>query len=94
VQDGVTGLLVRRARPVPLAAAITKLLLDEDRRCQMAASAIEWSRHFRWEYAAAALLSAVRCTAAKGTPVRESPRSIVPSSVVRGRAPLDTGVLS
>jgi glycosyltransferase involved in cell wall biosynthesis len=93
VQDGVTGLLVRRAHPTPLAAAITKLLLDEERRQQMAASALEWSRRFRWEPAAAAVLAAARRAVTPRRPVLET-LNPVPSSIVRGRSPLDSGVLS
>jgi glycosyltransferase involved in cell wall biosynthesis len=90
---GVTSLLVRRAHPTPLAAAIAKPLLDKKRRQQMAASALEWSRRYPWEPAAAAVLAAVRRAVAPRRAVLES-RKPVPSSVVHGRAPLDSGVLS
>jgi hypothetical protein len=90
---GVTSLLERRAHPAPPAAALTRLLLDEERRQQMSASALEWSRRFRWEPAAAAVLAVVRRAVAPRRPVLES-RKAVPSSVVHGRSPLDSGVLS
>ena len=93
VQDGVTGLLVRHGKPEPLAAAISKLLLDEDRRLEMAESAQEWSRRFRWDISARAVLAAVRCAAGR-SPATESLKPVVPSSVVGGRVPLDAGVLS
>jgi glycosyltransferase involved in cell wall biosynthesis len=59
VQDGVTGLLVRRPEPAPLAAAITRLLLDEPRRAEMGERAALWSRSFRWSQAAAATFTAL-----------------------------------
>ena len=93
VQDGVTGLLVRHGKPAPLAAAISKLLLDEDRRLEMAASAQEWSRRFRWDTSARAVLSAMRCAVGR-LAATESLKPAVPSSVVGGRVPLDAGVLS
>jgi len=55
VQDGVTGLLVRRATPAKLAAAITRLLTDDVERSRLGHNALAWSRNFRWEPAAAAI---------------------------------------
>jgi glycosyltransferase involved in cell wall biosynthesis len=60
VQDGVTGLLVRHARPAPLAAAITRLLRDDAERSRLGHNALAWSRNFRWEPAAAALERVIR----------------------------------
>jgi glycosyltransferase involved in cell wall biosynthesis len=60
VQDGVTGLLVRRARPGPLAAAITKLLADVETRQRMSRRALAWSANFDWNETASAVLRAIR----------------------------------
>lgn len=71
VQDGVTGLLVRKAAPEPLAAAIVKLLTHADVRERMARRAVAWSLNFDWDEAATAVLRAARRavgTAAAATP--------------------------
>jgi glycosyltransferase involved in cell wall biosynthesis len=68
VQDGVTGLLVRRARPQPLAAAISRLLCDDAERSRLGHNALAWSRNFRWEPFAAALESSVRRLSAQAAP--------------------------
>ena len=60
VQDGVTGLLVRKARPGPLAAAISKLLADEEARRRMSRRALAWSAYFDWDESADAVLRAAR----------------------------------
>jgi glycosyltransferase involved in cell wall biosynthesis len=60
VQDGVTGLLVRHPRPAPLAAAIVKLLADEEARRRMSRRALAWSANFDWDESAAAVLRAAR----------------------------------
>ncbi len=60
VQDGVTGLLVRHARPKPLAAAILKLLADPEARQRMSRRALAWSANFDWDEAASAVLCALR----------------------------------
>jgi len=65
VQDGVTGLLVRRARPQPLAAAITHLLQDDAERSRLGRAALDWSRNFRWEPFATAIECSVRRLAAQ-----------------------------
>ena len=60
VQDGVTGILVRKAAPAPLAAAIRKLLADPATRERMAHRAMAWSLHFDWNESAEAVLAAAR----------------------------------
>jgi glycosyltransferase involved in cell wall biosynthesis len=60
VQDGVTGLLVRQARPRPLAAAISKLLADDETRWRMSHRALAWSANFDWEESASAVLRAAQ----------------------------------
>ncbi len=52
VQDGVTGLLVRKAAPGPLAAAMLRLLTDPAYRVRLAHRAEAWSRGFSWDAAA------------------------------------------
>jgi len=61
VQDGVTGLLVRKPRPQPLAAAITKLLAAPEVRWRMSRRALAWSAHFDWDESATAVLRAAQC---------------------------------
>jgi glycosyltransferase involved in cell wall biosynthesis len=79
VQDGVTGLLVRQARPAALAAAITKLLADEEARQHMSCRALAWSAYFDWEESASAVLRAAQ-------------RAVLASrSVVRLQAPTGAG---
>jgi len=70
VQDGVTGILVRRAQPEALAAAITRLLVDDEERSRLGHNALAWSRNFRWEPFADSMERAVRRLA--GRPVGES----------------------
>jgi len=60
VQDGVTGVLVRRASPEPLAAAIANVLSDENERCRLARNALAWSANFRWEPFAEAMRRTLR----------------------------------
>jgi glycosyltransferase involved in cell wall biosynthesis len=60
VQDGVTGLLVRKPRPAALAATITKLLADEEARWRMSRRALSWSANFDWEESASAVFRAIR----------------------------------
>jgi len=60
VQDGVTGILVRHARPEPLAAAITKILADDEGRRRMSRRALAWSTNFDWEESASAVLREVQ----------------------------------
>lgn len=60
VQDGVTGVLVRKAAPTPLAAAIAKLLADPATRERMAHRAMAWSLNFDWDESAEAVLRAAR----------------------------------
>jgi glycosyltransferase involved in cell wall biosynthesis len=81
VQDGVTGLLVRQARPRPLAATISKLLTDDDARQRMSRRALAWSANFDWEESSSAVLRAAQ---------RSVRRSVVRPPVVADRplAPL------
>lgn len=60
VQDGVTGILVRKAAPASLAAAIRKLLADPVTRERMAHRAMAWSLNFDWDDSAEAVLAAAR----------------------------------
>ena len=60
VQDGVTGLLVRQGRPAPLAAAIARLLADDEGRWRMSRRALAWSANFDWEESASAVLRAAQ----------------------------------
>lgn len=75
VQDGVTGLLVRRARPAPLTAAVTRLLQDEAERSRLGRAALAWSKNFRWEPVAAAIERSVRRAAGRAV---ESETEVVP----------------
>lgn len=74
VQDGVTGLLVRHVEPAPLAAAISKLLLDEEMRARMGRRALAWSTNFDWDESAAAVLRAAHGAVLRGR-VRLVPKS-------------------
>jgi glycosyltransferase involved in cell wall biosynthesis len=75
VQDGVTGLLVRQARPAPLAAAISKLLADDEGRERMSRRAFAWSANFDWDESASAVLRAAQ-RAVQGS----RPRPVSPTS--------------
>jgi phosphatidylinositol alpha-1,6-mannosyltransferase len=49
VNDQVSGLLVDPTDSRQVAAAVTALLSDEDRRARMSADARQWSRRFEWD---------------------------------------------
>ncbi len=70
VQDGFTGLLVRKAKPEPLATAILRLLLDEPLRVRLARRAEIWSRGLRWDDAAQHVHGALLCAARGELPWR------------------------
>jgi len=83
VQDGVTGVLVRRARPAPLAAAITKLLADDEARRRMSRRALAWSAYFDWDESAEAVLRAARrAVQAPAVPVQSAVPRLVGSAVL------------
>jgi len=65
VQDGVTGVLVRRPRPHQLASAISRLLADDAERARLGHNALAWSRNFRWEPFAGAIERAIRRAAGR-----------------------------
>ena len=81
VQDGVTGLLVRHAQPEPLAAAISKLLADDEARWRMSHRALAWSANFDWDESASAVLRAAQRAVRRSVVVRPpvaSDRSLAP----------------
>jgi len=83
VQDGVTGVLVRAARPRPLAAAITKLLADAEGRRRMSRRALAWSAYFDWDESAEAVLRAARrAVRSPAVPVRSAVPQRVGSAVL------------
>lgn len=49
IQDGRTGRLVRHGDPQELAEAVGDLLLDHDRRNQLARNAQAWAAQFDWD---------------------------------------------
>ena len=60
VQDGFTGLLVHKPRPPVLAAALTKLLLNDSKRIEMAEYAAQCAQRFCWDAAARDVLALAR----------------------------------
>jgi glycosyltransferase involved in cell wall biosynthesis len=56
VQDGETGLLVPHGDPGALAREVRALLLDDDRREQMARKAVAWAARFDWDQTARSCL--------------------------------------
>jgi glycosyltransferase involved in cell wall biosynthesis len=88
VQDGVTGILVRRPRPGPLAAAITKLLADEEARRRMSRRALAWSAYFDWDESAEAVLRAARrAVRLPPVPVQSAVRAAALLAAAPGGAP-------
>jgi D-inositol-3-phosphate glycosyltransferase len=56
VDDGVTGMLVEGWDPVGYAAALEKVLTDQELAAAMSAAAVVWSERFSWEATANRLL--------------------------------------
>jgi glycosyltransferase involved in cell wall biosynthesis len=83
VQDGITGRLVHKPHPRPLAAAIVRLLTHEDERVELAQRAMTWVATFSWDRMALGTRRAIRAAVSPRVP--RIPQPFVPPASVPAR---------